>query len=388
MIEEATNKDWNVCLYGLGNLGRRLHRRIAEMLSLRIDSYCDRSAEAVAAFALLSPTGAKAVTIEELCAAEHDILVLVLVDDPADLQIRSVLTVSPYLHPLLLREILGMDAAMLDFYGETFMNRYRRLPVAGIVESAAAADSVAGGVTSPGCSGRLSDQRPAAGKIAVYTCITGGYDRLKRPEYLESCCDYYVISDDRAMAGDHFTWICVDDVVPDRSMGAKDKNRYCKMHPHRIFPGYAYAIYLDGSMKLTGPISRSIRDLGESGLAMHRHRSRDCLYLEAIFVEWLGVAERSALLREMRRYLDEGMPRRFGLFECGIIVSALGNQTGRRIMERWFELYLEGAGRDQCALPYVLWKLKLDAEMIGQLCGGKDILSNPYVDWIRNHHNA
>ncbi len=98
-------------------------------------------------------------------------------------------------------------------------------------------------------------------KIAVYTCVAGGYDHIREPLTIESEVDYYMISDDSVMAGKAYNWINIDKVVPNKDMSPKDKNRYCKLHPYLLFSGYNYTIYLDGSIQIVRPISHYISNI-------------------------------------------------------------------------------------------------------------------------------
>ncbi len=228
-----------------------------------------------------------------------------------------------------------------------------------------------------------------AGKIAVYTCIVGGYDQINEPLVYEDNCDYYLISDmpGDGLVSDRVTWIDVNSVVPDPSMSPKDKNLYCKMHPHEIFVDYEYSIYVDGSIQIVKPISHYINKVGNSGLAAHRHRTRICAYREAVFITWLGVAKREDVLREVEIYIYAGFPRDYGLFECGVLVTDLSNQYAGKIFELWFEMYRKGCGRDQLSFVYSCWKNGLSADDVGSLGGDTfNIATNPDFCWDSKSH--
>lgn len=223
-------------------------------------------------------------------------------------------------------------------------------------------------------------------KIAIYSCVIGGYDTI-RPPCVKEECDYYMISDDPQMADKAYAWVDVDSVVPDRNMSAKDKNRYCKLHPDVIFPEYDYTIYLDGSIQIVKPIIHYIDFVGSTGLAIHRHRERDCVYLECIFLYWLGVVGKEEAVREAERYIRLGIPRHYGLFECGMIVTELHNEQAIKIYRNWYEEYKKGIKRDQLALISTLWNMKLKAEDLSDLGRGKyNILTNPDISWNRGAH--
>lgn len=223
-------------------------------------------------------------------------------------------------------------------------------------------------------------------RIAVYTCVTGKYDRFREPLVTEDCCDYYYISDDELIELEKCKWLDVDMIVPDTNMTPKDKNRYCKMHPYKIFSEYDYSIYLDGSIQIVKPISHYINRIGELGLAMHRHRVCDCVYSEGIFLTWLGVVEKEALVKDIKRYMVAGVPRHYGLFECGMIVTDLNNHRALKLYNDWYEEYKKGVKRDQQALIFALWKKGLACDCIGNLGGEYNILNNPDIIWSKGDH--
>ncbi len=223
-------------------------------------------------------------------------------------------------------------------------------------------------------------------RIAVYTCVTGNYDQIREPLMTEECCDYFILSDNPAAEYSIFRFLDVNKIVPNPDMSPKDKNRFAKMHPDVIFPEYRYSIYVDGSIQIIKPISHYVSNIGESGLAIHKHRERDCIYSEGIFLTWLGAVDKEALIKDVRRYMQAGVPRHFGMFECGMIVTDLKNPKAIHLYQDWYEEYMIGAKRDQQALIYVLWKNGLTVDAIGNLGGKYTILTNPDINWNRNAH--
>lgn len=368
MVDCARTENWKVCIYGLGYLGKRVSEKLEDILHLKIDLYCDRNKDLVDTFRL---PGAVGIYREQLIESEKDMLVLLLVDYPYDDEIQRELACNRRLHTLRLRNMAAMDEVIHKFYGDVLYETYKNLGHASEQD---------GGVK------KTASVFGKCGKIAVYTCITDGYDTLRQPDMIEESCDYYVISNDSDMGAEAWKYLDVDAVVPDCSMSAKDKNRYCKMHPHEIFLKYDYTIYLDGSIKIQRPIAHYIGRVGFSGLAVHRHKVQDCIYVDGIFAEWLGVVEKDEIIREMARYMAEGLPKKFGMFECGMIVTDLRNDIGKRLYGQWFEAYQKGAKRDQFSFVYTLWKMGLTADAVGVISPGYNILTNPDIAWDRKAH--
>ena len=223
-------------------------------------------------------------------------------------------------------------------------------------------------------------------KIAVYTCIVGAYDKYREPLVIEDNCDYFIISDEEQDYGKNTKWIDVNTVVPDINMTAKDKNRFCKFHPFSIFAEYDYSIYYDGSVQIVAPVSHNVSILGKNGIAMHHHRCSNCVYTESIFLSWLGVIDLKKSQKEIGKYIKEGLPREYGLFECGVIITDLHNDEAKNIFLNWYAEYMLGVKRDQQALMYVLWKMGLTKDDIAQLGKGYNVYTNPEFSWNMHSH--
>lgn len=369
IINRARDERWKVCIYGLGYLGKKIAYRLPDILHIKIDYYCDGNAENVASFAL---PGALGIEKETLMRTYEAVLVLILVDYPYDDVIQKELAGNVWLHAVRIRDVAALDEVAADFYGNDLYKCYQSL------EQSA----------EEPCEIIKKKETDGLKKIAVYTCITGNYDRLMQPCAVEECCDYYVISDDPDMGRGAFWYVDVDTVVPNCSMSAKDKNRYCKMHPHEIFSEYDYTIYMDGSIRIKNPIAHFTEKVGVSGLSIHRHKIHDCIYIDGIFAEWLGLVEKEEVVRELKRYMEEGLPRKYGMFECGMIVSDLQNKTGRQLYGKWYEEYQKGAKRDQFSFIYALWKMGLCADAVGNLCPSGNVWTNPDIIWNRKSHYA
>jgi hypothetical protein len=64
-------------------------------------------------------------------------------------------------------------------------------------------------------------------KVAVYTCITGGYDLIHSPLISSLDIDYILFTDQPVK--NYGGWRNV--VLDDAGMSSKDLNRHVKMHP-------------------------------------------------------------------------------------------------------------------------------------------------------------
>lgn len=214
-------------------------------------------------------------------------------------------------------------------------------------------------------------------KIVVYTCITGNYDTLKDPFIINKNIDYIAFSDDLQLS-QNTKWKIYN--IPDniKNMDNILINRYIKMHPHILFPNYDYSIYLDGNVEIISDLSNLISATYnmKSGIAMHRHQLRDCIYDEVKACKILKKGNYKKMDKQITKYKIEGFPKKFGMLEATVIVSNLKNINTAKIMEKWWKEFKNSESmRDQIALHYVIWKLGYTLDDFGNL--GNNVYMNP-----------
>lgn len=216
-------------------------------------------------------------------------------------------------------------------------------------------------------------------KIIVYTCITGNYDNIIEPNFKDYNCDYILFSDD-VKKNTNSLWEIRE--IPDKIKKIKNNiliNRYIKMHPFELFEDYDYAIYVDGNVRLISDVNSFIPFANvTTGLALHRHSRRICLYKEAQFCNIVGKGNKDKINKEMEKMKKDNMPYEFGLLECNFIVTHLKNQNARCILDEWWDEFENSkCYRDQIILPYVIWKNNFQLKDIGDL--GNNIFENSKI---------
>lgn len=202
-------------------------------------------------------------------------------------------------------------------------------------------------------------------KIAVYTCITNGYDNYHKPLEYSDKCDYYIISDRAIECGENVKYINVRDIVPSDITNPIMQNRFCKMHGHEIFKKYKYSIYLDGSVQILHDISHYIYHTEKSGIAFYNHETRDCIYTEGITAVCKRWTEESKVKKQLKQYAEGGMPINFGMFLGGFIFRKHSYGFGDELMEHWWDEHKKWQTRDQLSLMFVLWKMGKQVSDVG-----------------------
>lgn len=205
-------------------------------------------------------------------------------------------------------------------------------------------------------------------KIAVYTCIFGKYDEIIEPDVFPDNIDYYIITDLELPQNSHWKKIEPECLENMKTYTDVEKNRYFKMNPYEVFKEYHYSIYVDGNIKIVSDLSEYIKKLGNEGVALHKHRMRNCTYKEIEKCIEVKKGKEEALQQYKKRLLEKGMPEEYGLLEAGVIVRDNYNPLGQKVMQEWWdEFFKQSAKRDQISLPYILWKNQIKVEDVATL---------------------
>lgn len=192
-------------------------------------------------------------------------------------------------------------------------------------------------------------------KIAVYTGVFGDYDKVLEPLFISDNLDYYYISDEKPSELKSYKWIDAHNIIPSDVVTPIKRNRYIKMHPHMIFPDYEYSIYIDGNVQIIGDVTPFICE-SELGIAAFAHPIRDDIYYEALTIKNVERVASDDVCRQMKKYMSEGMPAKYGLAEMRIIAREHNKQSCIDVMERWWEEFDNMAQRDQFSFMYSMWK--------------------------------
>lgn len=224
-------------------------------------------------------------------------------------------------------------------------------------------------------------------KIAVYTVLFGNYDKVKEPVLIDEECDYYIITDQ--YVSEDSVWKKMDVCNFNKyieGLTNNEKNRFFKMYPFDLFPDYKYSIYVDTNVKIIGCLPDIINNINPiTGIALHNHSHRDCIYEESKACIILGKTNKKDAKRQISKYRKEGFPKNYGMFECNVICRDHSNNICKVLMKKWWIDYMDNnTKRDQISLPYILWKNEIKYEQVGIIYN--DMNLNPHFRRY-NHHN-
>ena len=218
-----------------------------------------------------------------------------------------------------------------------------------------------------------------SGRGAVYTIITGAYDELNDPLYVDPELDYYFFTDepDNYRSG---IW-----KIKKLDFTVKNDNtrtqRYAKMHPFEILPDYDYTIYVDGKFTIIGDLKEYISVFSRgSGMLCFPHPERKTLKeeVEAIKVLRYGLDQkaRNEFDDQVDVYLTEGYADSEPLIDSGCIIRSNHDKALNNVMEDWWNEVMTRTARDQLSFGYACWKngYKYDISALS-------IYDNKYLDY-------
>lgn len=214
-------------------------------------------------------------------------------------------------------------------------------------------------------------------RIAVYMACMGNYDALNEPVVFPDNVDYYLITDMPAAAsgmGQAVKVVDAAEAVPAEFADDPVKaNRWCKMHPHILFPDHEISIYVDSNLWIVSDLTALTHTMKDFPMAMFRHKNRDCVYDEITAC----IIKKKDTEESLRRHEDKlralGIPAHLGLVEAPVLVRRHHDSACIRLMNSWWEAFLAGCRRDQIAMIEALWRCGLSPETLGTL--GNDVLS-------------
>ena len=87
-------------------------------------------------------------------------------------------------------------------------------------------------------------------------------------------------------------------------------------------------------------------------------------------------AKRKCVYQQIRKYKKAGFPKKYGAFECNVIIRKHNDSQCIQIMEDWYKEFNDAPSkRDQLSFVYCLWKKGYNSSFIGSL--GDNVRENP-----------
>jgi len=186
--------------------------------------------------------------------------------------------------------------------------------------------------------------------VALVTAVFGGYDPIHALPAGHGFDDAVCVTD-RPMDVPDGWRVVVEPEAADGRLAAKRP----KMMPW-LYTECEAAVWLDASFEVVGDLSSWVRPLlDRHELLVWQHpEGRVCVEQEAAVCWFFPKYQQFPLLAQVESYLEDGMPREWGLFAAGMV----GWRFCDRVKEfgaRWLREQTRWSPQDQLSLPYLLW---------------------------------
>lgn len=187
----------------------------------------------------------------------------------------------------------------------------------------------------------------------VYTCITGGYDKLTE---LKTAHRAICFTDQDIVSN---TWEIIKITFEPKIY------RKIKICPHLFLPPHDRNVWIDGNLTSSN-IDEVIND--KIGFWAMTHPSRNCVYQEAIRCIEVGKDTEETLMKQANKYYIEGYPFGNGMITSSFLVRD-NNTENKRFGNLWWKEVKNHSVRDQVSFNYVAWKTGLKYKTFAFLQG-------------------
>lgn len=190
-------------------------------------------------------------------------------------------------------------------------------------------------------------------KKVVYTAITGDYDELLTPKYVNDDWDYICFTDNDNIKSDFWEIRIMEHLDLDKGK----KARKYKVLPHIYLPKYNYSLWIDGNYRIVDDINKYIkRYVKKNPMLCLVHEYRDCIYEEAKKCIEMNLESEKVINSQINGYRVEGYPKNNGLVASGILYRKHNDPKVIALMNAWWAEINLKSRRDQLSFNYVCWK--------------------------------
>ncbi len=189
-------------------------------------------------------------------------------------------------------------------------------------------------------------------KIAIFTAIFGGYDRLNLPyDSWREVADFYCFTD--SLFENSGAWILV---APDYyNIDPTRRARYYKTHSLSYLSRYDIGIWLDGNIALTASPTALVDCLGDTlDIVSFRHPHRASVEEEAAECIARSRDEVELIKAQMERYRESAYRQASPLLETSVMVFNHRSPNLREFLSRWWAEIDRGSRRDQLSVNYCI----------------------------------
>lgn len=216
------------------------------------------------------------------------------------------------------------------------------------------------------------NDNPFEGRGVVYTVITGEYEELKKPLFVDDKLDYICFTNNKSMASDFWEirFLENEDELDNVRLA-----RRTKILCSEYLDDYDYSIYIDGSFEIIGDIHKLI-DFNSKGRGMlvFAHNMCDGIGEELDLCISLGKDIPELMKAQVWKYLEDGYDMRLGMIASGCIIRKHHDEKLDETMKYWWSQVRNESKRDQLSFCYSCWKNEYEFDVCNRLA-----IDNEYI---------
>lgn len=193
---------------------------------------------------------------------------------------------------------------------------------------------------------------------AIYTAITGNYDKLKEPKIVTAGWDYICFTNNpNDVTSDFWDVRYAEDLDIDVARLSKK----IKILVHEFLPEYDLTFWHDASLTINVNLDEFVKEKHQGSFSVMKHPARHCIYKEAFTVIKEKIAPERIVKAQTDRYRQAGFPDLLGLTANGLMIREQG--VDKKFFQLWFNEVKNGCIRDQLSFMYVMWKYPIQYYM-------------------------
>lgn len=195
------------------------------------------------------------------------------------------------------------------------------------------------------------------GKGCIYCVITGNYDQLAEPQFVNPELDYICFTDSKELTSSIWKIIQIDEFFDIKSLDNVRMARYVKIIGYQFLRGYNYSVYVDGKVHILGNMLNYIEKYAKSSsLLCCSHYGVHSLYEEVEVVIQKGLDDITIVENQMKKYREEGFPETYQQIDSTCLVRNHFDKKLDEVMKLWWLEVKNGSKRDQLSFTYACWK--------------------------------
>lgn len=212
-------------------------------------------------------------------------------------------------------------------------------------------------------------------KIIVYTSITGEYDFLNDPLYVDDGITYVCFTNNHNIKSK--VWNV--EYIKNSGMDDMHLAKKIKLMPDIYCKEFETSVWVDGKYLIKNDLRKYISEYQrQMPMLCFPHPVRWCIYDEAAACIWLKRGKKREIIPQIAAYYREKFPYDNGLYEMGCIVRKHNDDKVIKLMRDWWEEISKYSYRDQISFPYVCRK----NNFVPDICS-LDINKNLWLEMVR-----